>query len=108
MTAQQKETTRSWLPTIVAVVAFVGQAIFIGTAYGQMEERLAQAARHASDQSLHMPLEKKLEMFITRHEVDQRSATRDREMADIRAQLSRIGAQVDALYKDRFAGKGAE
>lgn len=99
MTAQQKEAIRPWaIPAFMAIVTIIGNAVVVGTTYGRLNA-------HTEDAGLHMPLEKKIEMFVTRREFDTNTIQRDRQFAEMTARLDRISAQVDALYQDRFAGR---
>lgn len=92
MTNVRKEGLRRWTPTIVAVFALAVHLLVVGRWSAQIEERLAAVEKHADSESKHMPLDRTLELFITRREAEKA----DKEM---RGTLEKIEAKVDFLYQ---------
>lgn len=97
MTAPTKDAWNKWLPTVVAIIGCGAQLAYVAHWMGAAEQKILAAHAHAVDQSLHMPLDKKLEVFITRREADQRGVQRDREMATLRTMMEEQGRKLDIV-----------
>ena len=92
MTHVQKSWLQKWLPTVVAVIAVAGNVLFVGRWSATTEARIGVVETHAQSDSVHMPWDKKIEVFMTRREVE-------RADTELRETLNKIEGQIDYLYK---------
>lgn len=97
MSTPQREMLSKWLPLIVALVT---NFIVVAYGYGKLEQRLAPVETHVSVDTT----ERALALFITRAEFQQRSETRDRELADLKVALQQMNQKLDRIL-ERQTGK---
>jgi len=102
-----KDTFTKWLPALVAVVGFVGNAVYIGRWSGALDARLVAVEAHAASTAMHMPFERKVELFVTRTEYSAKQLSRDTELAEIKAAFRGIDAKLDRLI-ERSSKNGGE
>jgi hypothetical protein len=57
--------------------------------------------QHTNSQSVHMPWEKKVEVFILRKEFDAHALRDSQSLTEIRATLERIDTKIERLYETR-------
>ena len=99
MSAQNKEVLSKWLPVIVALAGFVGNISYISRWGGSVETRLAAVEQHATSTALHMPMERKLELFVARTEFNGARATADAQMSELKTSVHNIDAKLDRLIE---------
>lgn len=111
MSPPTKDTSPSifskWLPALVAFVGFIGNAVYIGRWSGALDARLVAVESHAASTALHMPFERKIELFVTRTEYSAKQLSRDTELAEIKAAFRGIDAKLDRLI-ERSSKNGTE
>lgn len=98
MSIQQKESLFRWLPTIAVIVGFVVQIGTFSVWVGRLDQRIIG---HVGDLSVHMPLEKKLEMFVSRTEYNAKVNQRDSEFHELRRSLESLNTKLDRLIERR-------
>ena len=88
MSTESKEALSRWLPTIIAIIAIVGNILWLGARAGAMEQRI-----YANEVALGKS--------ITRAEysADQRAATQQSD--DTKQSLRDINAKLDRLIEQR-------
>lgn len=92
MSASQKDWISKWLPLIFAVGANI---VTVAYGYGKLEQRLDPIERYVQTYTH----ERAVQSFVTRSEFTQRTATRDREMDELRAQYRDIIARLDRVIE---------
>ena len=111
MTTERKRALfDQWLPVIVAMLgAVMLNAVIVGIAYGRIVQtaEAEEKARSEKDVALSteiMPMDKRVEYFVTRKEWELRNATRD---AEIHADKEAWVRAVDRLEtkQNAFDGK---
>lgn len=90
MSNESKEALSRWLPTIVAIIAIIGNILWLGARAGAMEQRISNN-------------QEALAKTITRAEysADQRAATAQND--DTKQALRDINAKLDRLIEQRSA-----
>jgi len=82
MTQPTKETLAKWLPLIIALL---GNAVVFGAFYGRTQAEIANIRIEL------MPMEKRMEVFVTRREYD-----------SMKEMVRDTNQKVDALYQQQF------
>ena len=109
MTAERQDTLSKFLPLVVAIAGLLANAGWVGYKSGQVTQELTAITQHlelhSKDGNLHMPLDRKYELFTPRAEFFQLKATRDAEIATMRAEISSgfaaVNAKIDRLFERR-------
>lgn len=101
MTAPAKELWGRWLPTMVTIVGFAAQLVTFANWAGRLEQRVVANERHATDVGVHMPFEKKVEVFVLRSEYNSKVHQRDGEFAELRKAIENLSAKLDRLIERR-------
>jgi hypothetical protein len=83
MSNTQRDSILRWLPIAVTILT---NLIIVAYGYGQINQRI-------------VPLEKYIEDAPTRNEFNQRNATRDREIEDLKDRIVRMDAKLDRLLE---------
>ena len=103
MSDARRESFFRWLPVLVALGGFIGNAIWAGRWSGAVEQRLVALESHQHDAVVHMPLEKKIDIFVTRQEFSGVTALRNIEVADMkrfyREEFSSVNSKLDRLIE---------
>ena len=94
MSTNQREWFSRWMPLLVALAT---NGILVAYGYGKLEQRLAPLEAHVLSDTT----ERAMALFVTRQEFSQRTETRDRELADVKASLREINAKIDRLLEAR-------
>lgn len=97
MSGSQKEALRGWLPAIVAVIGFLGNAVWIGHWSGSIEQRLVAVEQHSTDHR------QDAKNFVTKDEFSVQRTNRDREMADLRNLINTIDGKLDRLIEHELS-----
>jgi hypothetical protein len=93
---EARERVTRWVPVLVATLIAIGSnAIFVSYLFGKMEQRIVPVEEHVRTDTT----ERLLQLFITRTEFHQRTDTRDREMADMKATLREMNNKIDRLLE---------
>lgn len=92
MSITQKDWAAKWLPLIFTIATNIA---IVAYGYGKLEQRVAPLENHV----LNDTTERQLALFVTRAEYTQRIASRDGEMADMKASLTRIENKIDRAYE---------
>lgn len=87
MSTTQRDSLLRWLPLAVTILT---NLILVAYGYGQLNQRVVPLERHAAETP---------SAFVSRNEFNQRVATRDREMADLKERLDRMDAKLDRLLE---------
>ena len=76
------------------IIALIGQTmVFVWWASSlssQVESNTTQIKNHMVDSNLHMPVDRKIEMFVPRVELDQRLDNIERSLSEIKQDIKRI------------------
>lgn len=109
MPVPKQETMRAviriWLPLVVSVGVNV---YLVGFKLGSLETRLQTvektAGDHARSESVHMPLERKLELFVSRREYEAQKVTREAQIVELRGLLLDQGRKLDRILERMVGG----
>ena len=89
-----------WLPLIVSLAVNV---YLVGFKMGNIEARLIgleeAAILHVADKIVHMPLDRKYELFVPRSEYTQQVRGRDTEVAEIKAAVRSVGDKANRIIE---------
>lgn len=89
-----------WLPLIVSLAVNV---YLVGFKMGNIEARLLSIEEatvlHVADKIVHMPLDRKYELFVPRAEYTQQVRTRDTEVAEVKAAVRSVGDKADRIIE---------
>ncbi len=112
MTALVKQTKvgaiiRTWAPLILSLAVNIYLLGFklgaVGERLEAMDGRLGNAeeriAKHSSDKDVHMPLERKFDLLVSRREYSTKMAARDDQVAELRALLIDQGHKLDRIWE---------
>jgi len=83
MSNTQRDSILRWLPLAATIMT---NLILVAYGYGQLNQRIS-------------PLEKHMEDSPTRNEFNQRNATRDREIEDLKDRIVRMDGKLDRLLE---------
>lgn len=87
MSTSQRDTVLRWLPIAITILTNFG---LVAYGYGQLNQRVVPLEKHAAEA---------ITTFVSRNEFNQRVATRDREMGDLKDRLDRMDAKLDRLLE---------
>ena len=93
MSDRTKSLLNAWLPALVALAGFVGNAMWFAKWTGEMEARLVSVETNVRDHSF----EKQQERFVPRAEYTAAARARDTEISDIKQGVREINGKLDAL-----------
>lgn len=94
----KKDMLLRWLPAIVAIVGFVGNAVYIGRWIGQVEQRVAVLEKQPTRSE-------DAAYFVTRTEFNAQKENRDRQLGELTASLNRMDAKLDRLIEREIPPK---
>lgn len=85
----------------------IGSLIFLGVQWGtikaQVSHNTKDDARHHSDHNLHMPADAKYQIFVTRAEWQSMVKEREKDAAEIKTAIERLGEKFDRLISRQGA-----
>jgi len=87
---------RTWLPQIISLVVNV---YLIGFKLGEVNTQMEGLQKHVADKDVHMPLERKFELLVSRREYSAKMAMRDSQIAELRALLINQGHKLDRIWE---------
>lgn len=92
MSDAKKDALLRWMPTILALVGFIGNAVYVGRWVGQVEQRVAYLEKQPTraDDTVY---------FVTRTEFNAQKENRDRQINETTAALARIDAKLDRVIE---------
>lgn len=105
MTAQQKrDFWRTWAPLSVSMIGLVFAAAInlavVSHWMGRLEQRVEQNTQaitaHITDDTVHMPFNKKIEVFPTRVEWDRENKLIRDDLSEIKSELKELNKKMDA------------
>lgn len=89
-----------WLPLIVSLAVNV---YLVGYKLGNLEARLLSVEEatvlHVADKIVHMPLDRKYELFVPRAEYVQQVRTRDTEVAEMKSAVRGVSDKADRIIE---------
>lgn len=86
MSDQQKETVSRWAPTLIALIAILGNLLWISNRAGQIEQRVVTN-------------EKSLTNTVTRAEYLADKASSVTQFADVKSTLRDISSKLDRMIE---------
>ena len=86
MPEEAKVTLARWAPLVVSILV---NGLLVGFWFGSAEGRLDAVEAHAGDLDVHMPLDEKLEIFVSRAEYLPQTKNIDDTLARIELKLDR-------------------
>lgn len=89
---------KEWLPTLVAFLMIGGNIALSARWIEKMESRMEAVEEHTKDQTLHMPWDKRIELFITRREAE-------KSEDDLTKKLDSIDEKLDFIYRNARNGE---
>ena len=92
MSSAQKETLQKWLPSLLTLLI---QLVAISYWGGTISSRVSSIEAHANSETIHTPMAKKVEMFVTRTEFVAEKDAR----ADDRITMRTIETKLDRLIE---------
>lgn len=93
MSDRTKSLINAWLPALVALAGFVGNAMWFAKWTGEMESRLVSVETNVREHTAEL----KSDRIIPRSEYAAAVRSRDTEMADLKQGVREINAKLDAL-----------
>lgn len=88
MSEIQKDTLRGWMPTIVAIVAIIGNILWLGSRAGALEQRINYT-------------ETALQQAVTRAEYQADKSAAANQLGDVKTTLREINTKIDRLVERR-------
>lgn len=89
-----------WLPLLVSLAVNV---YLVGFKMGNIEARLLSIEEatvlHSADKIVHMPLDRKYELFVPRAEYANQVRTRDTEVAEMKAAVRGVSDKADRIIE---------
>ena len=98
MSTAQKERFEKWLPSLVTLAIQIAAVSYWG---GTITSRLSTVEEHVHSETVHTPMAKKVELFVTRAEFTAEKATH----ADDRISMRSIEAKLDRLIERGSKGE---
>lgn len=92
MSTAQKETLQKWLPSLLTLLI---QLVVISYWGGTISSRMTTMEAHAHSETIHTPMAKKIDMFVTRTEF----AAEKNARADDRITMRTIETKLDRLIE---------
>lgn len=83
------------LGNVISVLVFIGGIVY---AYAGIQYQIKHLTDHIQDAALHMPLERKYDLFVSRTEYAAKVVSRNVEINDIKLLLRDIKQSQDRLY----------
>ena len=83
---------KDWLPSITAAILVMSNIVFCVKWMSDIENRMEMVEEHSKNSDVHMPWEKKIDIFITRREAEKADD-------DLKIMLRNIETKVDYLYR---------
>lgn len=93
MSDRTKSLLNAWLPALVALAGFVGNAMWFAKWTGEMETRMAANESIVREHTVEL----KADRYIPRTEYAAAARARDTEISDIKQGVREINAKLDAL-----------
>ena len=91
---------KEWIPTIVSIIScvlLIGSNIVISAIQlGEMNQKIVNMEKHVDDTTLHIPWEKRIDIFITRREAEKADD-------EIKKTLNNIETKVDYIYRSAIS-----
>lgn len=92
MSDARKDTLLRWLPAFVALVGFIGNAVYIGRWIGAVEARVEFLERQPTASA-------NMATFVSRNEFTLQKENRDRQILDLSKTLNRIEEKLDRMVE---------
>lgn len=93
MSDRTKSLINAWLPALVALAGFIGNAMWFAKWTGEMEIRLVTVETVTREHTIEL----KSDHYVPRTEYNAAVRSRDTEMADIKQGVREINGKLDAL-----------
>lgn len=93
MSDRTKSILNAWLPALVALAGFIGNAMWFAKWTGEMESRLVTVEANVREHTAEL----KSERIVPRAEYAAAVKSRDTEMADLKQGVREINGKLDAL-----------
>lgn len=93
MSDRTKSLINAWLPALVALAGFIGNAMWFAKWTGEMETRMAANESIVREHTVEL----KADRYIPRTEYSAAARSRDTELADIKQGVREINGKLDAL-----------
>lgn len=92
MSEARKTALLQWLPAIVALAGFIGNAIYVGRWTGIIEQRIVAVEKHPDTQQ-------QISMFVSRNEFNLVKNAQEAETNQTRDILRTMDAKLDRLIE---------
>lgn len=93
MSDRTKSLLNAWLPALMALAGFIGNAMWFAKWTGEMEARMASSEAVIREHTIEL----KSDRYVPRTEYNAAVRSRDTEMADIKQGVHEINGKLDAL-----------
>jgi hypothetical protein len=92
MSDARKDTLLRWLPAFIALVGFIGNAVYVGRWIGAVEQRVEFLEKRPTQSE-------NLATFVSRNEFNIQRDNRDRQIGDMGKLLTRIEEKLDRVIE---------